>query len=126
MKFLPEKIVIFLIMVVLSSCSSKKDILYFSDIKQGDKDKLELQENKIQLNDILDVMITSSNPELSVAYNSTIHTNASSNGYLVGNDGTITAFITSGSLPFDLYWSDNVNYQSVFCNILLSFLFLFM
>jgi polysaccharide export outer membrane protein len=90
MKFLSEKIVVFLIMVVLSSCSSKKDILYFSDIKQGDKDKLELQENKIQLNDILNVLITSSNPDLSIAYNTAIHSNASINGYLVGNDGTIT------------------------------------
>ena len=30
----------------------------------------------------------------------------------LGNDGVITAFITQGQEPFDLYWSDNVNGQT--------------
>jgi len=54
----------------LSSCASKKDIILFSDIKEGAENSVTYLLPKIQVNDILDVKITTLNPETALPYNS--------------------------------------------------------
>jgi len=50
--------------------------------------------------------------EFSISIGEPVDFNLFSEDCGLGNDGVITAFITSGLLPFDLYWSDNVNGQT--------------
>ena len=76
--------------LVLKSCSSKKDLIYFSDINLNNKDKIVFSESKIQSNDILSVVITSSSPELAVNYNLNPNSSEAKLGYLVTLDGSIT------------------------------------
>ena len=87
----PKKCTVFLFLyVVLTACSSKKDLIYFSNLDVNQKDKVVFTESKIQPNDILSVLISSSSPELAVAYNMIQNSSQSSLGYLVNLDGTIT------------------------------------
>lgn len=76
-------------MVFLSSCSSKKDILYFNDINTNEKDKVVFSAGKIQVNDILSIVISSSSIELAANYNLN-QTPTSNIGYLVNTEGMIT------------------------------------
>jgi len=80
---------LFLVMLMLSSCSSKKDILYFNDINTNDKDKIVFSAGKIQINDILSIVISTSSTELAVIYNLNL-TSSSTIGYLVNTEGNIT------------------------------------
>ena len=87
----------FLIVLILGSCSTKKDVVYFNDVNTKDQDKVFFSANKIQINDILNITISSSSPELSVMYNLNQNptTTTSTTGYLV--------FLPSGTaFPFDL------------------------
>lgn len=95
MKKIPA-IVFGLVLVMLASCSTKKDILYFNDLKLNDKDPVVLTPTKLQANDVVSVRITSDNPEASEMYNVQQSATNSNNigvtlqGYLVGIDGTIS------------------------------------
>ena len=63
---------IVLIGFILSSCSTKKDILYVLDAKDKyDGASVNFELNKIQTNDILNVTISTLNPELSQPFNKT-------------------------------------------------------
>jgi polysaccharide export outer membrane protein len=55
--------------VFVSSCASKKEIILFSDIKEGAETSVAYSLPKIQVNDILDVKITTLNPETALPYN---------------------------------------------------------
>lgn len=79
------------------SCASKKDIILFSDIKEGTENNITYSFPKIQVNDILDVKITALNPETSLPYNS-INANSAAfpsiellklQGHLVSAEGKI-------------------------------------
>jgi polysaccharide export outer membrane protein len=79
------------------SCASKKDIIMFSDIKEGTENNITYSFPKIQVNDILDVKITTLNPETSLPYNS-INANSTAfssiellklQGHLVSSEGKI-------------------------------------
>lgn len=77
----------------LSSCSSKKQVIYFNDINFENQDKNIISVGKIQPNDILSVIISSSSTELSAMYNLNQDQNQNSNifpGYLVNLEGKIT------------------------------------
>jgi len=80
---------LFLMMLILSSCSSKKDILYFNDINTNEQDKVIFSASKIQVNDILSIIISSSSPELASIYNQN-QTTTTTLGYLVNTEGSIT------------------------------------
>jgi polysaccharide export outer membrane protein len=80
---------LFLIILILSSCSTNKDIVYFIDSNSLDQDKNVYVANRIQSSDILNIIISSSNPELTLSYN-LYQNNTSKNGYLVNIDGFIT------------------------------------
>ena len=79
------------------SCASKKDIILFSDIKEGTENNITYSFPKIQVNDILDVKITTLNPETAIPYNS-INVNSTAissiellklQGHLVSAEGKI-------------------------------------
>lgn len=82
----------------LTSCASKKEIILFNDIKEGAESNITYSFPKIQVNDILDIKITSINPETSLPYNTlTLTSGVVSNielmklqGYLVSSEGKIS------------------------------------
>ncbi len=90
-----KKVLLLLIIGLLSltSCSSKKDILYFNDIDTNTQDKNIYTAGQIQPNDILSIIISSTNSELAALYNLNQDQNqnsASFPGYLVNYEGKIT------------------------------------
>jgi polysaccharide export outer membrane protein len=60
----------------LSSCASKKDIILFQDIQESTQNKVTYTLPKIQINDILDVKISTLNPETAIPYNAISSLNA--------------------------------------------------
>ena len=80
-------------LIFLSSCSSKKQVIYFNDINFENQDKNIISVGKIQPNDILSIIISSSSTELSTMYNLNQDQNQNSSffpGYLVNLEGKIT------------------------------------
>lgn len=78
---------LFLGLILLCSCSSKKEMLYFSDVDVTTQDKIVFSPSTIRPNDILSIVISSSTPELAVMYN---QNTTPATGYLVSLDGMIT------------------------------------
>jgi polysaccharide export outer membrane protein len=90
-----------LIILFVSSCASPKGINYFPDIKDETiGSKVSVPEPQIQLNDLLSIIVTSSNPEASSLFNApnesanaTVSAASSANtltiGYLVNQNGDI-------------------------------------
>jgi polysaccharide export outer membrane protein len=86
-------LVVILGFLFLCSCSSKKEVLYFNDIDSNNLDKNIFTAGKIQTNDILSIIVSSSSSELSAVYNLNQDQNQNSKafpGYLVNTEGTIT------------------------------------
>lgn len=84
---------IIILLVLLSSCASKKDIIYALD---NQPQNLEFKNAKINPGDILDIKVSALNPESVVMFNKTVTTNFNVqpeilkiNGYLVDEDGQI-------------------------------------
>jgi polysaccharide export outer membrane protein len=80
-------------LIFLSSCSTKKQVIYFNDINFENQDKNIISLGKIQPNDILSIIISSSSTELSAMYNLNQDQNQNSSfflGYLVNLEGKIT------------------------------------
>jgi len=89
-------------MLLISSCSTPKNINYFPEIKDETIDnKSPIQEPQIQLNDLLSIIVTSSNPEASALFNApnessgitssaATSTNTLTIGYLVNQNGDIS------------------------------------
>ena len=75
-------------LLTMSACSSKKDLIYFSDINVNEQDEIVFSPGKIKVNDILSIVVSSSSPELAMVYNATQNTSPFT-GYLVTVDGTI-------------------------------------
>ncbi|WP_066221423.1 polysaccharide biosynthesis/export family protein [Formosa haliotis] len=85
------------VMLLCNSCSTKKEILYFQD-NENIPQEVVFNTTKIQVNDILDIKVSSLNPEAAIPYNR-VTTNQNSGaganmlklqGYLVSNEGNIT------------------------------------
>lgn len=92
--FIPFCIVVLALLV--ASCASKKEMLYFNQSMPVPQDSFQWSEIYIQPNDILSVKITTDVPELALAYNiapsqqnNIQGVSAQLQGYLVANDGTI-------------------------------------
>lgn len=84
------KILLFILgILIFSSCSSKKDLIYFSDVNLKEQDETIFLERKIQANDILSIVVSSSSPELATMYNVNPNPTAPA-AYLVTLDGVIT------------------------------------
>ncbi|MCD0486912.1 polysaccharide biosynthesis/export family protein [Pedobacter sp. MC2016-14] len=94
---------LFIIIAIFSSCKGYKEVAYFQDLKgqvQIDEDITKYPPIKIQRDDILDITVTSRNPEATALYNANAATSSSSSGgktssgggasgYLVDQNGTI-------------------------------------
>lgn len=87
----PQKNILMLILGILifSSCASKKDVLYFNDVNVNEQDTTVFSEGRIQTNDILSVIVSSSSPELASFYNTNQLGSSTLNGYLVTIQGVI-------------------------------------
>jgi len=85
--------------LLLSSCVSNKDLLYFGDANMSQSTPINYTSNTLQLNDILDIKIGALVPETAIPYNSQTINNLGPQiqnievlklqGYLVGTDGSI-------------------------------------
>ena len=80
--------IIGIFLLTMSACSSKKDLIYFSDINLNEQDEIVFLPGKIKVNDILSIVVSSSSPELAMVYNANQNTSTFT-GYLVTVDGTI-------------------------------------
>lgn len=83
--------------VFLQSCASKKDILYYQDIKSDTQDNISYLANKLQVNDILYIKVSALIPESAEPFNMQLNALTNINietykiqGYLVSQKGTIT------------------------------------
>ncbi|WP_323786906.1 polysaccharide biosynthesis/export family protein [Psychroserpens sp.] len=89
--------IVFLFILTLSSCASKKDILYIQDANENSSTEISYQNSTIQPNDILKITVESIVPEAAIPYNRGVAGGVPNNsiqilqleGYLVSNEGTI-------------------------------------
>lgn len=89
---------IFLMFIlVMSSCASKKNIILFQDLDENISKEVVHTARKVQVNDILDIKISTLNPEIAIPYNSVTAGAIAPNpeililqGYLVSVDGNIS------------------------------------
>ncbi|MEA9414120.1 polysaccharide biosynthesis/export family protein [Flavobacterium sp. PL02] len=94
------------ILLLLQSCASKKDILYFQDSADYKSSSIEYAGSLIQPNDILSITVGAKVPETVIPYNiQQLGSNSMSNietiklqGYLVSPQGTIV-FPVLGEIP---------------------------
>ncbi|OUL60108.1 polysaccharide biosynthesis/export family protein [Flavobacterium sp. AJR] len=94
------------ILLLLQSCASKKDILYFQDSAEYKSSRIEYAGSLIQPNDILSITVGAKVPETVIPYNiQQLGSNSMSNietiklqGYLVSPQGTIV-FPVLGEIP---------------------------
>ncbi|MHA7842211.1 MAG: polysaccharide biosynthesis/export family protein [Winogradskyella sp.] len=92
-----KRVLSLLVFVVLSSCASKKEILYMQDAVQQDNSKVSYESANIQPNDILKITVESTMPEAAIPYNKARALGAQPqnlqvlqlDGYLVSVDNTI-------------------------------------
>ncbi len=83
------------ILVLLSSCVAKKDILYLNDLKPNENTDFQWSDVVVQPNDIISVKITSEDLDLAIPYNLASGqqvlqgTQLLLQGYLVSNEGKI-------------------------------------
>lgn len=91
-----SKHLILLLLVLLSSCAVKKDILYLQDADEHNNSEINYQITTIQPNDILSIKVETVNPEAAIPYNLGVTGAQVVNiellqlqGYLVSNEGRI-------------------------------------
>lgn len=90
--------IILILVLTLSSCASKKDILYLQDASQNSSAEIMYQNSTIQPNDILKIRVESIIPEAARPYNRGASGTTANNsiellqleGYLVNNEGIIS------------------------------------
>lgn len=97
-QFLNFKFYSFLVlMFILKSCATKEKILYLQNIDSKTPTELSYLENKLQVDDIIDIKVSALVPEAAIPYNRSLSeiqqgTNLELiklNGYLVSKDKTI-------------------------------------
>ena len=90
-----KKIFLLLLALAMFSCASKKDILYYQDLKDGSQEYINYLSNSIQINDILYIKVTALIPESAEPFNIMGSGNSVSieafkiQGYLVSQEGSI-------------------------------------
>ena len=91
-----KKIFLLLLSLTIVSCASKKDILYYQDLKDGSQEYINYLASSIQINDILFIKISALIPESAEPFNLMVSGSNSSNiaaykiqGYLVSQEGFI-------------------------------------
>ncbi len=91
--------------LLFTSCSSRKQIQYFSDIDTQARETVAPVTPTVQVNDLLSITISSSTPELAAAYN-IVNPDKAELGYLVAADGTITLPVLGAQKVAGLTFSD--------------------
>lgn len=106
--------ILVLLLLILQSCTTKKQILYLQDLDQYSNTDLTYATAKIQPNDILKIDVSDLNPVVAAPFNVNVGSSGQSSaemmkltGYLVTPQGTITMPILNeikvgGLAPFDL------------------------
>lgn len=95
---------IILLVLFLASCATRKNIILFQDLEENISKEVIYTARKIQVNDILDIKISTLNPETAIPYNSGGGAAAGSaqllmlQGYLVPVEGNISLPIL-GEIP---------------------------
>lgn len=90
-----KKIFLLLLSLTIFSCASKKDILYYQDLKDGSQEYINYLSSSIQINDILFIRINALIPESVEPFNVNGKSDLISiesykiQGYLVSQEGTI-------------------------------------
>jgi len=74
MKLFPHKksfkYIYFLVLIIcISSCATKKDVLYFQDVQNINLTNLNYSNSKIQIDDIINIKVTALNQESVAPYN---------------------------------------------------------
>jgi len=82
LKYIKVNKVFIILILILQSCVSKKQILYLQDLETTDIDEISLNQNNIQENDILKIDVTSFELTASLPYNITSQSGAGINGNL--------------------------------------------
>ena len=91
-----KKIISFaFLLLTLISCSTKRDIVYFQDIKDKPETKVIYTQNNIQINDILSIIVSATNPNSALPFNKMFYNVGTEkamnlNGYMVNTDGNIS------------------------------------
>lgn len=104
-----------LLLIIMSSCASKKDILYLQDSETNSTSNITYQNVLIQPNDILKISVESLIPQAAIAYNRGANSGSAINsldliklnGYLVSNEGEINfpnigAIVVSNLSTFEI------------------------
>lgn len=89
--------ILLILLLLLQSCASKRDIYYFQDAYDYSRQDIDYEATKIQPNDILNISVTALVQETALPYNRTFTSNNPNinidllklQGYLVSTDGTI-------------------------------------
>lgn len=90
-----KKIFLLFLALTIYSCASKKDILYYQDLKDGNQEYINYLSSSIQINDILFIRINALIPESVEPFNINGKSELISiesykiQGYLVSQEGTI-------------------------------------
>lgn len=86
-----------LALLIMQSCGTKKEILYFQDAKVNSNYSSVFTNTNIQINDILDIKVSAKTIEAAAPFNTEIYSSAALNvdilkikGYLVDANGNIT------------------------------------
>lgn len=95
-----KRTTLLLILILITSCTSQKDIIYFNNSNPANTNSPKVAQTKISKNDILSIQITSSSTEIAKSYN--LDGAQISNGYLVNNEGFITLPILGKINTYDL------------------------
>ena len=102
-------VILLLVSAFLSSCISKKDVLYFQDIETLNTSKNEISYNTtIRPNDLLSIFVAGGSPEAVSAFNPTVgvtQQNGSSTGYSPSNTYLVDQY---GAIEFPLVGSITV------------------
>ena len=86
-----------MVILLLTSCASKKNIIYFQDADEHAIEEIQFTSPKIQVNDILNITVGAQVPETAIPYNLPSSSGGAVinldvlrlQGYLVADDGTI-------------------------------------
>jgi polysaccharide export outer membrane protein len=95
---------IILLVLFLASCATRKDVILFQDLEENISKEVIYTARKIQINDILDIKISTLNPVASIPYNGGGSAAMASpqllilQGYLVSVEGNISLPIL-GEIP---------------------------
>ena len=118
-----KKLLLFILVFTILSCASKKDILYYQDIKKSDQSAIQYMPNEVQINDILYIKISALVDESAQPFNLDSSTETKSfnvesikiQGYLVSQEGNIV-FPILGKVKVAGKSTDDV--QKLIANIL--------